>query len=145
MSSILPKNERNSLSWASSLIRVSSEFHPFFGRIEENIICFRDCRTFIVYCFIQNVTPNCRQNWTFRNGPSSLPWLRYWGVPYNPKNMVRTSPHTFRRPWIIIICINQLKKNRRLAFNFPLHERRTEQYNMCNNCNVKLNSIQINL
>ena len=30
--------ERNSLSWASSLLRISSEFRSFFGRIEKTIV-----------------------------------------------------------------------------------------------------------
>ena len=34
------KNYRNSLPWASSLLSI------VFGRIEKNIICFRDCLTF---------------------------------------------------------------------------------------------------
>ena len=38
VSSILPKKERNSLSWASSLLRISSEFRSFFGRIEKTIV-----------------------------------------------------------------------------------------------------------
>ena len=31
--------------------------------------------------------------------------------PYNPDNMVRTSPHTFRRPWGIIIKVFFLSSN----------------------------------
>jgi hypothetical protein len=42
VTSILPKNERKSLSWASSLL----SFVCFFGRIEETISCFRDLLTF---------------------------------------------------------------------------------------------------
>ena len=39
VSSILPKNEQNSISWASS---VHSEFCLFFGRIEKTNFVFRD-------------------------------------------------------------------------------------------------------
>ena len=35
-----PENERNG---ASSLLTQDSEFRSFFGRIEDTIICFRDC------------------------------------------------------------------------------------------------------
>ena len=43
--SILPKNERNSLSWASFLLRIVIFAH-FFWRIQETINCFRDLLTF---------------------------------------------------------------------------------------------------
>ena len=42
-SSILPKNERNSLSW------VLRDFRSFFGKIEDTIICFREFLTFREY------------------------------------------------------------------------------------------------
>ena len=41
VSSILLKNEQNSLSWASSLLRI-----VIFGRIGETMIYFQDCLTF---------------------------------------------------------------------------------------------------
>ena len=44
-SSILQKNEQNSLSSASSLIRIVSFIH-FYRRIEDTIIFFRDLLTF---------------------------------------------------------------------------------------------------
>ena len=47
VSSILPKNERNSLFWVRNMLRLVS-FIRFFGRIEETIICFRDCLTFTI-------------------------------------------------------------------------------------------------
>ena len=45
VSSILPKNNQNSLSWTCSLPRIVS-FVRFFWRIEETIICFQDYLTF---------------------------------------------------------------------------------------------------
>ena len=46
VSSILPKNERNSLS---SLCKGYAQDSSFFGRIKETIICFRDLLTFNIY------------------------------------------------------------------------------------------------
>ena len=45
VSSILPKNERNSLSWVSSLLRIEG-FVLVFWRIKKTITCFRDYLTF---------------------------------------------------------------------------------------------------
>ena len=51
VSSILPKNERNTLSWVGLILSIfsnqDSEFRSFFGRIEETIIYFRDLLTII--------------------------------------------------------------------------------------------------
>ena len=46
VSSILPKNEQNSLLILSIFSTQDSEFRSFFGRIEETINCFRDLLTF---------------------------------------------------------------------------------------------------
>ena len=46
-SSILPKNERNSLSLASSISNQDSKFCALFGKIEETIIYFRELLTFL--------------------------------------------------------------------------------------------------
>ena len=48
VSSILPKKEQNSLSWASFLLRIVQWFSfLFWENWKKNIICFRDCLTFI--------------------------------------------------------------------------------------------------
>ena len=46
VSSILQKNERNSLQIVSREDAQDSEFRSFFGRIEEAINCFLDLLTF---------------------------------------------------------------------------------------------------
>ena len=46
VSSILPKNERSSLT--STECVQDSEFRSFFGRIQDAIICFRDLLTFSI-------------------------------------------------------------------------------------------------
>ena len=46
VSSILPKNERSSLSYVSTEGTQDSEFRSIFGRIQDAIICFRDLLTF---------------------------------------------------------------------------------------------------
>ena len=45
VSSILPKNERNSLSWTSVEDAQDSEFRSFFGRNEDTKNCFWDLMT----------------------------------------------------------------------------------------------------
>ena len=45
VSSILPKNKQD-YPVLSIFCTQDSEFFSFFGRIEETIICFRDCLTF---------------------------------------------------------------------------------------------------
>ena len=45
--SILPKNERNSLSWVLRKEAQDSKFRSFFGRIDDTTNCFWDLLTFI--------------------------------------------------------------------------------------------------